>query len=97
MVKKFSLVWSKGFAKRYYVTGTGIEVQIGKYRDLDKFDKYLKTKPSWHGKWYVDVLNHRGGSPKLFSSESQAKIYLKKVLNNIYRTKQLNKKKRILK
>ena len=88
---RFRLLWKKGNARRYYVEGTGIEVQIGKYRGPDSFDKHMGTKSSWHNKWYVEALNH--GKAKLFSSQVQANNYLKKLMNRLFMTRQLNKRR----
>jgi len=87
MKKKYNLIFRKGNTARYYINGTGIEVQIGKYRGQDKFDKEMNHKYNWHNKWYVDVFNNKG--VKLFNSEKAAKVYLKKIINKIYKTKQL--------
>ena len=78
MAKEYKLEWTKGYAKRYYVNGTGRSVQIGKYRQRDKFERDLNIKPTWQGKWYVEVINY--GSPKLFNTQKQATSYLKKLL-----------------
>jgi hypothetical protein len=86
MVKKFQLEWRKGNTERWYVNGTGVEIQIGKYRDMDDFDKYMNHKPTWQGKWYVDVFNY---NTKLFNTKKEAEKYLVYIRNKIYDTKQL--------
>lgn len=85
MVKKYVLQWEKGNTKRYYINGTGYEIQIGKYRGLDSFDKHMKTKPTWHGKWYVDDMHN----VKLFKTQKEAQKYLVMLRDKIYRMKQL--------
>lgn len=90
MVKEYKLEWTKGNTKRYYVNGTGISVQIGRYRQRDKYEKDMKIFPKWAGKWYVDVFNY--GQPKLFNTQKQAKTYLKKKLISLYNTKQLRRR-----
>jgi len=88
MVKKYVLQWKKGNASRYYINGTGYEIQIGKYREHDDFEKYMKIKPTWQGKWYVDDMH---GNEQLFDTQKEAQKYLIKRRDEIYRTKQLNK------
>ena len=86
MNKKYILQWKKGYTKRYYINGTGYEVQIGKYRELDGYDKYMNTKPTWHRKWYVDDMHTK---VKLFRTQKEAQKYLIMLRDRIYRTKQL--------
>ena len=84
MVKKertLEVLWRKGNTTRYWLRkkdGYGDEIQLGKYRGLDSFDKAMKLKPTWHGKWYVDILNKK---VKLFNTNTQAKSYFKKYVS----------------
>lgn len=74
MVTIYTKLWQKGNTVRYYVpvkTG-GKEIQIGKYRGQDDFDKAMKIKAKWHNKWYVDNMT---SSPKLFNTQKEAKKY----------------------
>lgn len=85
-MRKYRILWKKGNTTRYYIEGTGIEVQVGKYRELDSYEKSIKLKPTWQGKWYVDVF---GGQQYLFNTEKQARTKFKQVVNNIHKNKQL--------
>jgi len=87
MVKKYVLQWKKGITRRYYIIGTGFEIQIGKYRGPDGFDKEVGNKPIWHNKWYVDDMQSK---PKLFRTKVEAEKYLVALRNKIFKTKQLN-------
>ena len=86
MAKKYELEWSIKGTKRYYINGTGYEVQIGKYRGADDFEKATKKKLPWHNKWYVDDFHTKA---KLFNTHQEAEKYLTQLRNRIYRTKQL--------
>lgn len=85
--KMFELEWKNGNARKVYIKGTGYSIQIGKYRDLDDYEKTIKLKPTWQGKWYVDDAHTK---VKLFNTEKQASIYFFRLIKRIYQTKQLN-------
>ena len=91
MKKKTELIFKKNGASRYYVNGTGIEIQIGKYRDADDFEKnFIKRIPVWAGKYYVEAIQY-SKYDKLFVAKRDAEKYLRILINKIYSTKQLKK------
>lgn len=57
LVNGWDLEWSKDNAKRYYKSRKrgATNLQLGKYRGADDFDKAMGNKYKWHGKWYVNV------------------------------------------
>lgn len=79
MAKGWRVQWRKGHTVRYYSSRFG-EIQVGRYRGQDKFDRDMKQKYKWHGKWYVDMF--RTGKIKLFNTQKQAMTHVKKYLTS---------------
>jgi len=71
--------WKKadkiGETVRYWGSKAHHELQVGKYRGADDFDKSLGKKYEWHNKWYVDFMNNK--KIKLFKSKQQALKFAK--------------------
>jgi hypothetical protein len=83
MERKYKLLWNKGNTSRYLINnkdGFFTEVQLGKYRQLNKQDKALGVKSSWHGKYYVDVF---GKDTKLFNTKEAQRKYFKQLVERL--------------
>lgn len=78
-LKDWVVDWKKstkfGEVIRYHSSKSFKNLQIGKYRDADEFDKATNTKLKWHGKWYVNTWEPE--RIKLFKTKIQAKRYAK--------------------
>jgi hypothetical protein len=64
-------------ARRFYRTG-GVTLQLGKYRGQDEFDKYMKQKYAWHGKYYVNIWGSGKDKEKLFATKKEAEEFAKR-------------------
>ena len=89
--RKVELLWKKGVVRRYYVQG-GYEIQIGRYRKADAFDKKMGNKFAWHGKWYVDWF---GRKTKLFNTQKAANEYFKKLTKRLLKKSESRTRKKL--
>lgn len=72
--------WKKGETVRYWGSKAHHELQVGKYRDADEFDKHMGNKYYWHGKWYVDLFDNK--KHKLFTTKSAALRFAKQYMRS---------------
>ncbi|MDP2684925.1 MAG: hypothetical protein Q8P20_07880 [bacterium] len=75
-LKDWRTEWKKGNTIRYWGSKAHHEMQVGKYRDADDFDKTMGDKYKWHGKWYVDFMSNNRKT-RLFKTKSQAMNFAK--------------------